>query len=259
MSQELVQDATDKVRGAVPARKALMKLENVLIEPNNASLNLTIQKRVTQVLLVKGLPKKRMESLQQEGRFHIGGYARMKALADSQAILEGLELIKPIQTRARVEEAVVIEAVSWILSPVNVGVLSWGMKNVKLSEQESVTLPCVTRRKTRKHMFDDYCKVFERQANILGRSTFYRIVKEITGGEEKIFTAVDYVTGVLVHDSIEMLQKISDDFVHNNVDKVTLSRQLELVRNSFKQQYDSHVQIENDNVDMGPKNELNMD
>ena len=46
-----------------------------------------------------------------------------------------------------------------------------------------------------------------------------------------------------------MLQKISDDFVHNNVDKVTLSRQLELVRNSFKQQYDSHVQIENDNVD----------
>ena len=198
MSQELVQDATDKVRGAVPARKALMKLENVLIEPNNASLNLTIQKRVTQVLLVKGLPKKRMESLQQEGRFHIGGYARMKALADSQAILEGLELIKPIQTRARVEEAVVIEAVSWILSPVNVGVLSWGMKNVKLSEQESVTLPCVTRRKTRKHMFDDYCKVFERQANILGRSTFYRIVKEITGGEEKIFTAVDYVTGVLL-------------------------------------------------------------
>ena len=190
-----------------------------------------------------------MESLQQEGRFHIGGYARMTALADSQAILEGLELIKPIQTRARVEEAVVIEAVSWILSPVNVGVLSWGTKVVKLSEQESVTLPCVTRRKTRKHMFDDYCKVFERQAKILGRSTFYRIVKEITGGEEKIITAVDYVTGVLVHDSIEMLQKISDDFVHNNLDKVTLSRQLELVRNFFKQQYDSHVQIENDNVD----------
>ena len=190
-----------------------------------------------------------MESLQQEDRFHIGGYARMTALADSQAILEGLELIKPIQTRARVEEAVVIEAVSWILSPVNVGVLSWGTKVVKLSEQESVTLPCVTRRKTQKHMFDDYCKVFERQAKILGRSTFYQIMKEITGGEEKIFTAVDYVTGVLVHDSIEMLQKISDNFVHNNVDKVTLSRQLELVRNFIKQQYDSHVQIENDNGD----------
>ena len=45
MSQELVQDATDKVRGAVPARKALMKLENVLIEHNNASPNMTIQKR----------------------------------------------------------------------------------------------------------------------------------------------------------------------------------------------------------------------
>ena len=31
----------------------------------------------------------------------------MTALADSQAMLEGLELIKPIQTRAIVEEAVV--------------------------------------------------------------------------------------------------------------------------------------------------------
>ena len=42
----------------------------------------------------------------------------MTALADSQAILEGLELIKPF--KHRVEKAVVIEAVSWILSPVNV-------------------------------------------------------------------------------------------------------------------------------------------
>ena len=61
---------------------------------------------------VKALPKKRMESLKKEGRIHIGRYAQMTALADSQAILEGLELIKPIQTCARVEEAVVIEAVS---------------------------------------------------------------------------------------------------------------------------------------------------
>ena len=68
-------------------------------------------------------------------------------------------------------------------------------------------LPCVTHHKTRKHMFDDYCKVFERQAKILGRSTFYQIMKEITGSEEKIFTAVDYVTGVLVHDSIEMCRR----------------------------------------------------
>ena len=45
------------------------------------------------------------------------------------------------------------------------------------------------------------------------------------------------------------MQKISDEFVQNYVGKVTHSRQLELVRNFFKQQYDSHVQIENDNVD----------
>ena len=73
MSQGAIQYANDKVRGDVPAQKELMKLENVLIKHNNSSPNLTIQKRVTQALLVKGLPKKRMESLQQEGRFHIGG------------------------------------------------------------------------------------------------------------------------------------------------------------------------------------------
>ena len=78
----------------------------------------------------------------------------MTALADSQAIREGLELIKPIQTRARVEKAVVIEAVSWILSPVNVGVLSWGTKVVKLSEQESVTSSslCNTSQNTKAHV-----------------------------------------------------------------------------------------------------------
>ena len=86
-------------------------------------------------------------------------------------------------------------------------------KVVKLSEQESLTLPCV-RHKTRKHMFDDYSKVFERQAKILGHSTFYQIMKEITGGEEKDFYSCRlYVTGVLVHDFIEMLQKISNDFI----------------------------------------------
>ena len=46
----------------------------------------------------------RMESLQQEARLHIGRYARTTPLADIQAMLEGLELITPIQTRARVEE-----------------------------------------------------------------------------------------------------------------------------------------------------------
>ena len=52
-------------------------------------------------------------------------------------------------------------------------------------------------------------------------------MKETTGGEEKSFSAVYYVTVVLVHDSVEMLQMISDDFVQNNADKVALSRQLE--------------------------------
>ena len=51
------------------------------------------------------------------------------------------------------------------------------------------------------------------------------------------------------------------------MDKVTLSRQLELVHNFFNQQYDSNVQIENDNVDthgieyglrnFHPENEIN--
>ena len=38
--------------------------------------------------------------------------------------------------------------------------------------------------------------------------------------KKRFFTTVDYVTGVLVHDCIEMLQKISYYFVQNNVDTV---------------------------------------
>ena len=42
---------------------------------------------------------------------------------------------------------------------------------------------------------------------------FYEILSKITNGGEKILTAVDYVTGVLVNDQGTLLQRIVDDLV----------------------------------------------
>ena len=57
MSQELVQDATDKVRGAVPAQKALMKLENVLTEHNKCKSELDDTKADNTSAIGKRTPK----------------------------------------------------------------------------------------------------------------------------------------------------------------------------------------------------------
>lgn len=45
----------------------------------------------------------------------------------------------------------------------------------------------------------------------ISRGSFYSIVSAITCGGEKLMTAVDCVTGVLVNDPVSRLQKIVDD------------------------------------------------
>ena len=84
-----------------------------------------------------------------------------------------------------------------------------------MSKQETVTLPCVACT-----CLMTTARCFEKQAKILGHSTFYRI----NGGEGRSLQLY----------SIQKLQMISEDFVQNNADKVTLSRQLESVHKFFQ-------------------------
>ena len=73
-------------------------------------------------------------------------------------------------------------------------------------------------------------------------------MKHVTGGGERLVTAVDYVTGVLVHDQVETLQQIVEDFARDHTTRVRLTSYLELVRNFYKHHVDKHIVKEGNDV-----------
>ena len=120
----------------------------------------------------------------------------------------GQSLRIPVISRSRFDEKALKEAVMYILSKDNVVPISWGTKDIKLTDNETVTLPALTRQKTPKHLYDNYlafCNNKDTDAAgesfpSISRGIFYEILSKVTSGGEKMLTAVDYVTGVLVND-----------------------------------------------------------
>ena len=82
----------------------------------------------------------------------------------------------------------------------------------------------------------------------LGRSSFLNLLSLATSGNEKVVSAIDYVTGCLVNDTTETLQRIIKDFCVDTAEKNRFSDLLELSRFWIKCQYDTHAQINGDCV-----------
>jgi hypothetical protein len=72
----------------------------------------------------------------------------------------------------------------------------------------------------------------------VGRTTFTNLVRVLTSGDEKLVRAVDYVSGTLINDSVQVLQRIIDTLL---AEDDHLSRLLEILRNFLKVQYNLHV------------------
>ena len=133
--------------------------------------------------------------------------------------------------------------------------ISWGTKDIKLTDNETVTLPALTRQKAPKHLYDNYLAFCnDKDTGAAGKSfpsisrgMFYEILTKITNGGEKMLTAVDYVTGVLVNDQVTLLQRIVDDLVSIDM-KPVLSNCIAIMRTFLKQQYDSHTLLEEEEV-----------
>lgn len=82
---------------------------------------------------MKGASKKRLKKMKRDKRLTMGGTSEDAAYRDMKLILDGNELIKPLVTRERVSKELVEECVAWVLTQDNVGVLSWGTKQVKFT------------------------------------------------------------------------------------------------------------------------------
>ena len=143
----------------------------------------------------------------------------------------------------------------FILSKDNVVPISWGTNYIKLTDNETVTLPVLIRQKAPKHLYDNYlafCNDKDTDAAgesfpSISRGMYYEILTKITNGGEEMLTAVDYVTGVLVNDQVTLLQRIVDDLVSIDM-KPVLSNYIAIMRTFLKQQYDSHALLEEEEV-----------
>ncbi len=71
----------------------------------------------------------------------------------------------------------------------------------------------------------------------------------LTNGEERVVNGIDYVVGGLVHEPIETIQEILNDFLLHNKDlHKSLSTKLELAKNFLKVQFNRHLRTSDDNV-----------
>ena len=177
-------------------------------------------------------------TLKSTWNLHFRGKAEHRAYDDFNSIMNTGAVPISKTRRARYSESDVRTAVDFILAPETTGTLSWGVRTVKLGVQDYVQLPCLTRRMSKKDMYRMYTQSTPAEKQI-SRMSFYRLAKTILHGAPKLLRAVDYMTGELVHDTVELLQEVVDVFGGSKKDE--FSRQLELLRNFLKVQYDHHV------------------
>ena len=135
-----------------------------------------------------------------------------------------------------------------LLNPNNVGTMSWGTKTFHLSTEETHTLPQITRKKDRVMLWNEYQELcLETDAKCVSRSTFLKVLNEITHHDEVTLCAIDYVSVLLVNEPIGVLQDIVDVCINSQTEQERLTRIIELTRNFIKYQFPKHVLTEDDN------------
>ena len=185
--QALVSDSAVVLVNAGNSDKALEKVGKVLALMYTSLPKGSLQKRVIAAVLAKGLTVDHRQQLCDKGLIKFAGPTESRAFTDATTLIQGQLLTQPTITRQRITEREIKNCVAWTLTQANVGVLSWGTKTIQLSKDEVVLLPKITRKKLRKHMWDDYC-IDPDVPSRVGRTTFYEIVSAITSGSSKTLT-----------------------------------------------------------------------
>lgn len=221
-------------------------LEENVIEVYNKARKNSIVKRAMRAVIVKSLTRRRIQELKTAEILKLGGNVRHKSTQDFTKLLEGDDLKVQNHSKARFKLENLRLALLYMLHESNIGVLSWGTKIVALSSSERYTLPRIVRRKTEQDIYQSYVRENSDESKRIGRSTFYKILKIVTSGGEKMATAVDYVTGVLIHDQVDRLQDLIEHFSRNAEVKNSLTLSLELVRNMYKHHVDKHIVLQDD-------------
>jgi hypothetical protein len=166
-----------------------------------------------------------------------------RAIRDWKEIVSGKPLSNYRRSIRRYNELQADRAIMFILSPDNVVPLSWGNKEVKLKDGTSVTIPSITRKKIPEYFYNAYVENMSQDPfGLLSKSSFLRILKTITKGNDKILSAVDYVTGFLINDNFRLIERIIKSFCITTESRKKFLNLMNLSKNFLKNQYNSHIE-----------------
>lgn len=243
----------------LPAEKQLNRMIETTVMISQLAPRGSIQGRVARSIIAKGLSKKKIEEIGKtyEGTL-AGGAAYNRAMDDFQFFTTEVEngkagaMIPKKHSRERFDRDGVDKMLKFILSPRNIGFLSWGKRLVPLGATEVIELPSLTRKMIATHMLRDYKSYCENNAledsQRVSEKPFRQVLNAITNGDERLLQAVDYVVGRLVNDPCTKLQTLVEYFSTSAEQLESLSRHLSVVRNFLKVQLDDHLVTSDDEV-----------
>ena len=255
--------------------KSLEKMALSLFAIANELPPKTIAARTARSVIVVACSQKNLDgNFYEYGPPKYGEKARKNGKADySRMVAEGKSPLVMKRKISRVSDSIVSDMVDFILSPQNVGTLSWGKNEVLIpNTSTTVVLPKLTRKRPVEAMWEHYRHISNSRAEMdflsvsgmttrsqaqtqsvenhkqrVGRTTFIESARKITSDAEKMMQSVDYVTDALLNVVVEMLQRINNDLVAP-AHKKSISSLLAILRNFLKVQYDQHASIEDDKV-----------
>ena len=105
----------------------------------------------------------------------------MRARQDIQKLLSGEKIEVARRHTKRVSDQVIQKVVDFILPSNNVVPNLYGVKTIRLSSEESITLPKLQRKNTRFKIYEDYKDATINDQYSICRQIFYRIINNITG------------------------------------------------------------------------------
>ena len=166
--------------------------------------------------------------------FSLSNKTYVKGLSDFKKLTNGQQLSPPRRSLQRFDPAVVNQAIAFILGSDNVCHTSWGTKTIVV-DGISRAFPLLMRKITRTNMYANYQKsTTVQKKREIQRSSFFSLASNLTHTQATLRKAVDYVTGFLVNDNLEIVHKLLETFTTAGPNRQRLLNEIEAANSYLK-------------------------
>ena len=210
----------------------------------------SIERRTCRAVLYAGVSNKDLVDLLSKHEFTFArGKPQTLAREDFNRLCNGDNLIRTERSFSQHDTTAIHKAVEFLLSEDCVVPLSYGHRDVQLTNKEVYSLPNLQRKLPRKDIVKDYYNYTENDPKQIKKSTLHKLLNLITAYDQSVLSSVDYVSTILVDSTSERLQAIIDTCLSHEKDKHTTVTNLVTKASHFlKHKYANHVEQNNDTI-----------